>query len=381
MESTSYLKAIRRNWWLVLLTALVALGLALAVSVISQPRYRATARFIVSPNGALLSEPNSLLNSLNTLDRRSLIATFGEVLTSERIRMQSAEALGVSPATLQKYRFTTAVVPEANVLEFSVEGPNRRDVMVVAQTMGTEAIDYVGNIYTLYTVDFLDTPFAPERPVSPNALRDGLVALTLGGALGSVLALARERRRTPPGAGGMAAGYADGRERLPAIPWNQFESQLDRAISTKGRSVLSVALLRLDGLEDYVDTLPPQTVQKIQNLAAQMLRRELLEKDVIGQFDRTGLSVILNGMSGPAAAEIFKRVMQNLTRPVRYDGGGQTMQLYPRFGIAEHRDHASGPEIIRQARQALDLASRDERRIVVYESLPKPVSLDPNRQI
>ena len=81
MEVKLYFRMLQRNWWLILLTAMVALTVSLAISYIASPQFSAVARFIIIPSSSLTSGAD-VVRSLDTLDRRSVVATYAEVMNS-----------------------------------------------------------------------------------------------------------------------------------------------------------------------------------------------------------------------------------------------------------------------------------------------------------
>ena len=67
MELNLYLQMIRRGWWLVVLTALIALTVSLGASFLMTPQYEVVARFIITPGAVGDSSPQTILNGLNTI--------------------------------------------------------------------------------------------------------------------------------------------------------------------------------------------------------------------------------------------------------------------------------------------------------------------------
>ena len=97
MEMRFYLRIIRKGWWLILIAALVAVNLSLVYSYyLTRPTYEAVARFIVSPNIQNI-ESRDLINSLESLDKRSIISTYAEVLNSREIINKTLTVLGMDP--------------------------------------------------------------------------------------------------------------------------------------------------------------------------------------------------------------------------------------------------------------------------------------------
>jgi uncharacterized protein involved in exopolysaccharide biosynthesis len=73
MEIKLYLRMLQRGWWIIVATTLAAIVVTLVASYFATPIYRATTRFVISPSAAFVAEGNNVLNSLATLDKRSII--------------------------------------------------------------------------------------------------------------------------------------------------------------------------------------------------------------------------------------------------------------------------------------------------------------------
>ena len=84
MEIKLYLRMLQRGWWVILLTALIAVAISLTISYFAVPQYQAVARFIITP-GASATSSTDVIDSLNTLDRRSVVATYAEVMNSQKM--------------------------------------------------------------------------------------------------------------------------------------------------------------------------------------------------------------------------------------------------------------------------------------------------------
>src|SRR5712691_2242063 len=97
MEVTLYLRAFRRGWWIILLTILVAANVSLVISYFTPPVYQTNVRFIVSPNAGIFSSSWDIVSSLDTLDRRSIINTYKELLASSSVYGKSPQVEKISP--------------------------------------------------------------------------------------------------------------------------------------------------------------------------------------------------------------------------------------------------------------------------------------------
>src|SRR5512135_2208305 len=104
MEIRVYLRMLLRSWWVIALTALVAVGGAFVASYFTTPIYRSSATYIVSPNPSyLLKADYNLIYSLDTLDKRTLITTYAEVLNSTRMFNETLQLLKLTPNDVVGY--------------------------------------------------------------------------------------------------------------------------------------------------------------------------------------------------------------------------------------------------------------------------------------
>lgn len=182
-----------KKWWVIVLTGLLGLSLALVAAYRATPLYQTSSRYVVSPGPALLAgDERDLLSSLTALDRRSIIATYAEIMNSKHIFNQAGAALGLAPEELKDYGLTAVVLPEAHALEIFVDGPNPKIAADLANAAGEQAIVQIQNLYQAYLVSQLDSASVPKNPISPNPTRDASVALILGLLAGAAIALVSE---------------------------------------------------------------------------------------------------------------------------------------------------------------------------------------------
>jgi len=83
MEIKLYFRMLQRGWWIILLTAMVGLSASLGLSYVAVPQYEASALYILSPSASITSK-NDVVDSLDTLDRPSMAATYAGILNSKR---------------------------------------------------------------------------------------------------------------------------------------------------------------------------------------------------------------------------------------------------------------------------------------------------------
>ena len=168
MEIKLYFQILRRGWWIILLTALAAMTASLIVSYISKPIYRVSTSFIVIPNPSLLSGSSGiLLDSLATLDKRSISQTYAEILNSPRIYRETLSQLGFNELALIDYTYSAVVLPDSNIIELSVEGPDPGTIVLLANSIGERGKNYVQTTYKIFDMAVLDPAILPIEPIRP----------------------------------------------------------------------------------------------------------------------------------------------------------------------------------------------------------------------
>jgi len=128
MEIKLYLRMLQKNWLITLLTAMFALTLSLGLSYGTTPQYRAMARFIINPVFTL--DANDVVDSLDTLDRRSVVATYVEVMKSNNILYGAVNTLELNAINIQEnYIIQAVILPDSTVLELTVSGADSGEII------------------------------------------------------------------------------------------------------------------------------------------------------------------------------------------------------------------------------------------------------------
>jgi len=190
-----YLRALVRGAWLVLVALVLAVALAWWVTSRQTPSYRASASLVVTPNTEV-EDVTDLLRSLETLERRTVVATFARLPGSPQTVDAVAERLGLEPRELRSYWIGGAVVPNTNIVRIDVYGPNPERTAEVADTAARAVRREARHLYKIYSMQELARAETPRRPVRPDARRNVLVAAILGLFLGVLAALALEALRS-----------------------------------------------------------------------------------------------------------------------------------------------------------------------------------------
>lgn len=147
------------------------------------PTYQARTTLVVVPN-ELLATPREVVDSVNALDRRSVVATLARVSSSRAVREQALQSLRMSPEQFAPYTVKTVVVPDTNILEVSVEGPDQRLVAVFANEIAAQTIGYSRQFYQVYMLKLLDQAREKGQSVGPDFTRQLIAGALLGLLIG-----------------------------------------------------------------------------------------------------------------------------------------------------------------------------------------------------
>lgn len=180
------LTALARRSWIVALAVLASIGIALALSAREEVRYTAEATWIVTPDDAI-DDPSDVLRSLETLERRTVVATFARLPSTSKTRQDLAERLGIDPDRLGGYSLRGSVVPYTNLVRFEVEGPDRDLATRAADGVAREVRDDAISLYRIYTLREVEPAHASHTPTQPDTGRNLVVAALIGLFVGLAL--------------------------------------------------------------------------------------------------------------------------------------------------------------------------------------------------
>ncbi len=355
MEVKLYFRMLQRSWWIIVIAMLATVIAALVAAYFTPPTYRATSRFIVSPSPSLITGGSNLLNSLSTLDKRSIITTYAEILNSQRIYTETLNLLQLDNVNLADYKFSAVALPDANIIEFSVTGPDKDVVYTLANGIGQHAVEYVHSLYQVYDLSVLDPASTPTIPISPQPVRSAGVALVVGLALGVILALIREMLRTP------IENFVRQRnldDTSLALNRRAFEQKLSE-IAFASPQDFSLCVVHLNGLSEYANVLPQSTLQRVFRGVTQVLKNQLRGNDIVGRWSELDFIILLSETPGNAAMNTMERVRLALSYPVTIDVSGEDLLLDPQIGIAEYRIGDTAQTMIKNIEWALDVAKKN----------------------
>ena len=369
MEIKLYFRMLQRGWWIILLTAMVGLSASLALSYLAVPQYETSVLFILSPSSALTSQ-NDIVDSLDTLDRPSIAATYAEIINSKRIFFNACSLIGQDPVVIAKnYTIRTVVLPESSVLALSVTGPDPLLATSLANATGQEAISFARSLNQAYELNVLDSAMTPDMPFSPQPIRDSIVGFVLGLSAGVVLAVLSEQIRVPMEA------YRN-RLRIDSdtgvFHLKYFSRLVEEEVGLSSGGELSIGIVELNGLSDLLGTLPSAGLQTILLKVTKILRRELRGNDSIGRWSEIGFSLLLPTTPGTAANRTFDRVYQALGETIHLSAYGVTVNLDPHIGGAVYSNSITSQELLEKAQSSLEQARRGDAEPVYVWELENP---------
>ncbi len=186
-ELRQYGRVLARHWVVVVSVALAGLFIAALVSIYSSPKYRAATTLYVSVRGNQAS--SDLLHGSDFV--QASITSYADIATTdivlERVRTELDTHL-----TGEELEHMLEISPVADsvLLQVAATHPVPEVAVDVADTTGTVLIDVVQHELQAATagqdspvqVRVVDSATIPERPVSPDIVRNSLLGL-LGGIL------------------------------------------------------------------------------------------------------------------------------------------------------------------------------------------------------
>ena len=194
LQGAHYGRALRSWWWVVLAFPVLAVLVGLYLTS-RQPRiYRASATVAVMPSPEI-SDPSVVMRSLETLERRTIIATFASMA-------ETREALGKAAANLQLdrleasgYRIQASVLPSTNIIRIDVQGRDGDRVSAMANELVGIVAGQAREMYRIFEMQPLEAARPPRSPFHPAPAHNAAVAGILGLFAGLLTTLLMEAAR------------------------------------------------------------------------------------------------------------------------------------------------------------------------------------------
>lgn len=195
MTGLDFAGALRRQAVVAAVVAGAALLTTLVITAAQTRVYEATAQLIVAPSAQTV-DTSDVIRSVETLERRTVVATFARMASTASVRTAAAQRAGVPSDALIEFETHGSVVPNTNIIRIEATGPDPARVAALANAAALLTAQQAQVLYRVYTLRFLSEAVPAEAPAHPDRKRNALVGLTLALFLGVLAALAADRLRT-----------------------------------------------------------------------------------------------------------------------------------------------------------------------------------------
>jgi len=182
MDVITMLRLLRRFRWMMAVVFVALLGSTAVLTLRQRPTFQAIATMVIWPEKTM-TNINDVVDSLGTLDRRVVVATYAKIPVSRTIQTRAKAQLQLDPRQQVSYTVRTAIVPDTNIIQVIVEGPEPRLCAELANAVADHAKRYIDESFGLFGFNPLDAAVPPLRPIRPDVPRN----LSLGALLGLLL--------------------------------------------------------------------------------------------------------------------------------------------------------------------------------------------------
>lgn len=195
MELRDYLRILRRRWPLIVVCLVMTVGAAAVITAQMTPQYRSTAQLFVSTSADTSSD--AYQGGLFSTQR---VASYADLVRGKELaqRVIDAERLDLTPTELSD-KVTASAVPETVLLVISVTDPDPATAQQLTQTYSEQLARLVSDLETppgqmtpVLKATIVDSANLPTGAVSPQPVRNLLLAAALGLLLGFGIAALRE---------------------------------------------------------------------------------------------------------------------------------------------------------------------------------------------
>ncbi|RZU76401.1 capsular exopolysaccharide synthesis family protein [Micromonospora kangleipakensis] len=194
MEVRSYLRLIRRHWWIVLITLMVALGTAALVTVRTPPRYMASVTFFVTTPSQGVTDAYQ-----GGLFLQQRVKSYADLLTSDRLAQSvvAENQVGLTADQVQR-RVRTSTEAGTVLLKATITDTDQTRALKIIETLSAKFVELVQKVETPpggssapMKLEVVNGPRVSSNPVSPQPVRNLVIGGVLGLLLGMALALLR----------------------------------------------------------------------------------------------------------------------------------------------------------------------------------------------
>ena len=189
--SIEFLVRVLRKWfWVIVLVTLVLAGTVVTVSLRQPPLYETSTKLLIGQNRQIIETP------ADAMSLQVLTSTIVEAVNSRPVAEAALKELNLRLTPEQLLANMDAEeVPETQFVQVSYTDQDPERARRIANTIGaifSERFSAANSAEGSITVTVWEPATTPVAPVSPQPIRNGLLALVLGCMLGLVTAFVLE---------------------------------------------------------------------------------------------------------------------------------------------------------------------------------------------
>ncbi|WP_434739969.1 polysaccharide biosynthesis tyrosine autokinase [Micromonospora sp. SH-82] len=199
MEIRDYLRAVRRHWWIALVTVMVSLGLTTVVTLRAQPRYAATVTFFVTTPNQGVSEAYQ-----GGIFMQQRVKSYVDLLQSDRLA-QSVVAKSQLGLTVDEVRsrITASTVRDTVLLQGTIVDTDATRALKLTEAVAARFVELVKAVETPpegrtppIKVEVIGGPRVGSTPVYPEPVRNFALGTLIGLIAGLGLVVLRTKLDT-----------------------------------------------------------------------------------------------------------------------------------------------------------------------------------------
>lgn len=357
-----YTELLQSNWRWIAIFVLGACILSVLISLSATPIYRATTSFIIFPNNNLTSS-RDVVSSLDTLEQRSVITTYSEIVASERVYANTQQSMPDSGQDFGAYSRTMMVQPESNIFYLNVDGPDPLFAAQLANQVGAQGIATIKGIYQVFDINILDEARPAREPISPRPLRSlaqfaaaglllGIAKVILFYQISRPIEAIRERINSDAESGAYKKAY--------------FSNMVERRMAERPDAPLSLALIELESLKTFASSLPNAVLSDFLTNTVEILKKQLRGNDLVGRWTEASFAIMLPDTPPQPAARTLLRIRQALLQPMEEASKLYKISLKPSVGLTAWENDETLSQLFANVEFALEKANQAAERIFIF---------------
>ncbi len=186
------LQTLRQRMWTIVLVAVVTTGSAVGFSMLQTPTYEASVLIMVGQKSTVDTNLGGDVSGL-----QELALTVAKAVPTTPVAEAVVERLDLPEGSAEEVLKNTTAEPDPGTMfvNVSYKDSDPERAQLIANTIGkvlSEKISEVSLGANAITARVWEPATLPETPISPDPMRNGILALVLGSLLGVVLAFLLE---------------------------------------------------------------------------------------------------------------------------------------------------------------------------------------------